>query len=228
MSAPETSDTATQTAAPNESTIELPIPADSSQPTPKPDPTPAPTSTGTARSQNSETFTVSSSVSPSPSATPVGLSTSQKMRVEVPNVLPVDPRANSRILPPVILSGPKYVLACIRSSNLYFDLYAKNSAQSNFNDEQLVSGDMTSELLVTGTTDQVLALINSYGGLRATALRDGIGGQYATLSFLAMTEPSLDSTFCGQRTAENFRIIYFRPLGLGMDLIKNGLVLKNR
>ena len=226
VSAPDTGGTPSPSDSPTDIPTDAPIPSDTSQPSP--DPTPTSSATGAARSQNSETFTVPSSISPSPTPTPVGLSASQKMRVEIPNILPVDPRANSRNLPSVILSGPKYVLACIRGSNLYFDIHTKNSAQSIFHDEQLVSGDMTSELLITGTTNQVLALLNSYGGLRAVALRDGIGGQYATLSFVAMTEPSLDSTFCGQRSSDNFRIIYFRPLGLVMELIKNGLVLTNR
>jgi len=224
--APEASGEPIPADTPTDTPSEVPIPTDTTVASPSPsaiaspDPTSAPSDAGT------ETTTVFVDESPSPSPTPVGPLENQNMRVDVPNALPVDPRATSRTLPAINLGGPRYLLACIDGANLYFDVYAKNSPQSFFNNEQLVSGDMTPQLLISGTTAQVLAVINSYGGMRAVATRSAIGGLYARLSFVAMTEPTLEPEFCRQGSPSNFRIVYFRSLGLGMNLIKNSLVLK--
>lgn len=212
---------------PTDEPSEVPIPLDSTQPNPSPSPTPSSSSLPGASPTPSDTTTAIAQPSPSPSPTPVAPLNSQSMRISVPSVLPVDPRAISRNLPEVILIGPRYLLACIEGSNVYFDIYLKSSAQAIFNNEQLVSGDMTSQLLISGTTAQVLAIINSYGGLKATSTRGAIGNLYARLSFVAMNEPTLDRSFCGQGANANLRFIQFRTLGLEKNVIKNSLVLKS-
>ena len=211
-------------ATPTDAPSEVPIPVDSTEPTPSPSPKP---SAGSVAQASNTAWDTSTALTPSPTPTPVAPLINQSMRISVPGVLPVDPRATSRNLPSVILSGPRYLLACIAGSNLYFDIYSKNSAQAFFNNEQLVSGDMTSRLLISGTTDQVLAIINSYGGLKAVSTRNSIGNLYARLSFVAMNEPTLDFSFCEQGSNANLRIIQFRPLALEKNVIKNDLVLKN-
>lgn len=223
--APEVSGEPIPADTPTDTPSEVPIPTDTTQASPSPSAMPSPDATR-APVESVETRTAFVDESPSPSPTPVGPLADQRMRVNIPNVLPVDPRATSRLLPAINLDGPRYLLACIEGSNLYFDIYAKNSPQSFFNNEQLVSGDMTSQLLISGTTDQVLAIINSYGGMKAVATRSAMGGLYARMSFVAMTEPTLESAFCTQGSPSNFRIVYFRGLGLGMNLIKNSLVLR--
>ena len=101
-----------------------------------------------------------------------------------------------------------------------------SSVQSNFNNEQLVSGDRSSQLLISGTTDQVVAIVNSYSGLKAVSTRSAIGGLSARMSFVAMNEPTLDSSFCGQGSPANLRVIQFRSLQLEKNLIKNSVDLK--
>lgn len=226
MPAPEVSGEPIPADTPTDTPSEVPIPTDTTVASPSPSAMPSPDATRAPSDAGTETTTVFVDESPSPSPTPVGPLADQRMRVNIPNVLPVDPRATSRNLPAINLGGPRYLLACIEGSNLYFDIYAKNSPQSFFNSEQLVSGDMTSQLLISGTTEQVLAIMNSYGGMKAVATRSAIGSLYARLSFVAMTEPTLESAFCNQGSPSNFRIVYFRGLGLGMNLIKNSLVLK--
>ncbi len=205
---------------------EIPIPSDSTQASPAASPEPnggAPLGSPTS---STETTSALSQQSPSPSPTPVAPLKNQSMRLSVPSVLPVDPRATSRSLPALVLIGPRYLLACIEGSNLSFDIYSKNSVQSNFNNEQLVSGDMSSQLLISGTTDQVVAIVNSYSGLKAVSTRSAIGGLSVRMSFVAMNEPTLDSSFCGQGSPANLRVIQFRSLQIEKNLIKNSVDLK--
>ena len=210
--------TASPALAPELSEVAIPVdPAMATQ-------SPSPSQSATAGNSSAESVTASSS--PSPTATPAAALKNQSMRVEIPSILPVDPRATSRNFPAILVSGPRYLLACLTGSNLFFDVYAKNSVQSSFNGEELVSGDGSSQLMITGTVDQVLAIFNSFGGLRATSARNAIGGLYANVSLVAMNQPSLNPIFCGQSAPANFRFIQFRPLALGMNLIKNDVNLK--
>jgi hypothetical protein len=146
------------------------------------------------------------------------------MRIDMPSILPVDPRALSRYLPAINIAGPEYVLACMTSSNVIFDLYKKNSSDSTFNGEHLVSGDFSQSVVVSGTAAQVEAIFNSYNGLRMLTMVSAISGAYATFSFVAISQPSLDASMCSHSV--NTRTLFFRPLGLGLDLIKNGVTLK--
>jgi hypothetical protein len=148
------------------------------------------------------------------------------MRVNIPTVLPVDPRAIFRSLPSVNISGPQFLLACINASAMNFDIYAKNSSDAFFNGTRLATGDLTSDLLISGTTDQVVAILNSYGGMRLSGANRPIGGLYLNLRLTALTAPSLDPVHCGQGSPANTRTIYLRSLELGQNLIKNGITLK--
>jgi hypothetical protein len=54
--------------------------------------------------------------------------------------------------------------------------------------------------------------------------RGSISGAVATFAFVAVSQPVLDASICSRSV--NTRTLYFRPLGLGLELKKNGLVLK--
>jgi len=224
--APTVSSEPTPEITPTVEPSEIPIPSDSTQASPSPSPKPTAVAPPGTSSSPVDTNTALSQQSPSPSPTPVTPLKNQSMRLSVPSVLPVDPRATSRSLPALVLFGPRYLLACIEGSNLSFDIYLKNSVQSNFNNEQLVSGDRSSQLLISGTTEQVVAIVNSYSGLKAVSTRSAIGGLSARMSFVATNEPTLDSSFCGQGSPANLRVIQFRSLELEKNLIKNSLDLK--
>ena len=173
-----------------------------------------------------ETSTVSesptASASPSP-RTPEPIA-NQGMRIDMPSSLPVDPRALSRNLPAINISGPDYVLACMNSANAIFDTYRKNSADSYFNGERLASGDFSQGLMITGTAAQVEAIINSYGGLRMVSLRGTISEAVANFAFVAVSQPVLNASICSRSV--NTRALTFRSLGIGLELKKNGLTLK--
>lgn len=222
--APTASSEPTPEITPTAEPSEIPIPSDSTQASPAA--SPEPNGGAPLGSPSSSAETTSALIQQSPSPTPVAPLKNQSMRLSVPSVLPVDPRATSRSIPALVLIGPRYLLACIEGSNLSFDIYLKNSVQSNFNNEQLVSGDRSSQLLISGTTDQVVAIVNSYSGLKAVSTRSAIGGLSARMSFVAMNEPTLDASFCGQGSPANLRVIQFRSLELEKNLIKNSVDLK--
>lgn len=209
---------------PSESASDAPadliIPIDPSAPSPSPAPSANSASPGDPNSMvdSPDSMTVGGSATASPESI-------QTLQLNIPTVLPVDPRALFSYLPPINVSGSRYLLACLRGNNLLFDVYAKNSRDSFFNEVQLVEGDLTSDLLISGTTDQVVAILNSGGGTRIVGARGPLGGLYLSLTLIALTSPSLDPVHCGQASAMNSRTIYLRALGLGMDLIKNGISL---
>ena len=205
---PQPSPSESQTAASNDSIIP---PGTSS---------PSPIASGSAATSG-KSDSATASASPTPAAV-----SNQVMRVNLPAILPVDPRAIFRSLPSVNISGPQYLLACIHGSNISFDIYAKTSSDAIFNGQRLASGDLTSDLLISGTTDQVVAILNSYGGMRLTGTKGPLGGLYLNLRLIALSAPSLDSVHCGQGSSANSRTIYLRSLQLGQNLIKNDITLK--
>ena len=207
---PQPSQSESQTAASSDSII----PPGASTPSPS-------ASSSAAATGRSDSATASASPTPTPAAV-----ANQVMRVNIPTVLPVDPRAIFRSLPSVNISGPQYLLACINASAMNFDIYAKNSSDAFFNGARLATGDLTSDLFISGTTDQVVAILNSYGGMRLIGANRPIGGLYLSLRFTALTAPSLDPVHCGQGSPANTRTIYLRSLEFGQNLIKNGITLK--
>ena len=209
---PAPSDTSTVSESPSPS--EAPIPSSS------PSAQGSSAQGSSAPPQSTETQTASASPSPRPPE-PIA---NQGMRIDFPSILPVDPRALSRNLPAINISGPDFILACINSSNAIFDIYRKNAPDSYFNGEHLASGDFSQSLLISGTAAQVEAIINSYNGLRMVSLQGSISGAVATFAFIAVSQPVLNTSMCSRSV--NTRTLHFRPLALGLDLIKNGVTLK--
>ena len=205
--APSLSDTATASQSPSPSESATPSPNPSGQ-------------NSSASPSASDTQTASASPSPRPPEA----TSNQAIRIDLPSVLPVDPRALSRILPAINISGPQYLLACLNSSNLIFDLQQKNVSDSISEGDRLLTGDFSQNVMISGTADQVKALINSSNGLRMVSLRGAISSARASFSFIAVSRPVLSASICSQSL--NTRTLSFRPLGLGMDLLKNSIILK--
>ena len=212
--APTSETTTTTTTTSETSTVtESPTPTESAT---------ASASPSVSNSNSSDTQTASASPSPKP---PAAIA-SQGMRIDLTSVLAVDPRALSRVLPAINLSGPQYLLACLNSSSLIFDIQQKNVPDSISGGELLLIGDYSQTMMISGATPQVEALINSYNGLRMVSLRGAISSASATFSFIAVSRPVLSTSICAQSV--NTRALSFRPLGLGMDLLKNSVILKKQ
>ena len=88
----------------------------------------------------------------------------------------------------------------------------------------MLTGDFSQNVMVSGTADEVEALINSSNGLRMVSIRGSIASASASFSFIAVSRPVLSASICSQSL--NIRTLSFRPLGLGMDLLKNSIILK--
>ena len=148
----------------------------------------------------------------------------QTIRINVASVIPVDPRAHRSTVPAISITGPEYLLVCMQGANLSFDVNAGNSTNGS---GVLVSGDISSRALISGTTAQVNAIINGAGGTKILGLAGPVGGHYAVFNFVALSHPSLEQAFCNLGSPTNNRVIYLRALGINRSLIKGSIKLKN-
>jgi hypothetical protein len=170
------------------------------------------------------------STSPSPSASatppPVTALANQSMQLRVPTSLLVDPRARTASISELFISGPQNLLVCITSGSLVSDVYLKNFSDSDFGAQTLVTGDRTSNLKVTGSADQVLAILNGAQGVRVSSPSATIATHNLNFRFVATSAPTLDAKLCEKGSPANSRTLTFRELGLGIEMKKGDVILK--
>ena len=201
---------------------------DAPTPTPEPapvvDPTPTPDASPSADPAPSETAspapTDSASPSPSPSPTklPPHAIANQNMFVRAANAVHVDPRANSAFITPVEVYAPSLILACTSSGGAMLDVSVKN-AVNNIEPNTLV-GDYSNYIRISGSSDQVMSIINSFNGLRALSFSRRIAYQHLLFRFVAISEPTLDAKLCNDGNPSNNRIISIVPFGIDIDMKK--------
>lgn len=187
---------------------------DSATATPEATFTPAPVDTSTI----GETLTVISI-----KETVTALVTQPKFLIKAPATLTIDPRAMAKYLPQLSISGSEYVLACITGSNVNFDIAGKRLASDGVVNRQIIVGDLTSALFVSGKTVDVLNLINSEGGLLAFSSAGGLANRSISIELVAMSNPGVQRTFCD--FAKSFTTVTFRSMGLDMSTNKSGINL---
>jgi hypothetical protein len=147
--------------------------------------------------------------------------------LKIPGTLAIDPRANSYFVPSIYLSGSKYSLVCISSSGINFDVANKRVSDDRSDTSTvMVLGDGGSNLRIAGRTAEVLAVINSGGGLFAYTNSGGLRDRSSTISVIATNKATIDATFCGAATSANSKAISFRALGLQVDTKKGSGRLK--
>ena len=183
-------------------------------PTTSPSPDPSPSAS------DSPTPSPSDSVSPSPSPTklPPHAIANQSMFVRAASVVRADPRAQSVFITPVELYAPSLILACISSSGASLDVSVKN-AVNNIEPNTLI-GDYSNYIRISGSSDQVINIINSFNGLRALSLSRRITDQHLLFRFVAISEPTLDAKLCNDGNPSNNRIINIIPFGVDLDMKK--------
>ena len=108
---------------------------------------------------------------------------------------------------------------------LYFDVNGANSTNTS---GLLISGQMTSRVLISGLTADVNALLNSRGGTKIQGSVTPIAGQYVVFDFVAMSRPSINEIFCSKGSWANARLLYLRPLGINLSLIKGPVKMKHK
>jgi hypothetical protein len=203
------------------------------------EPSPSPSSeTVTAQTAPAETPTATATATGSPSPTPTAsdepipevdapLNSQPVYTIRAQQSIAIDPRADKYFLPPLVIDGPEFTLACIGSPSVSFDIGSKMASDNNPDTSTVaVGGDRSSHVYLAGPTQAVAALLNSGGGLFAYATSFGLKGKYLTLTLVATSAPTLDPEFCSAASGANIRIISFRTIGLQVDTRKGSGTLK--
>lgn len=207
---------------------------------------PIATETPTATASPAPTFTPEPEVSrpavASPSESPfaessetataglpgVPLETQTAYVVKVPTTIAVDPRALSRFMPHIYVTNPnpeiEYTMVCVSGAGLRFDVKQKGAAHNQVEGEELISGDLSGQVIVSAETARAIELVNSYQGLFMSSTGGGISGRSLTFRFVAVSKPVADPAYCG--AARSGAITTIRPLGLDQSTVKGGGRLK--
>jgi hypothetical protein len=177
-------------------------------------PAPAPVDTSTI----AETLTVISIKD-----TTTALAAQPKFTIKAPAILTIDPRARTKYLPQLSISGSEYLLACITGANVNLDISGKRLSSDGVANGQIIVGDLTSALFVSGKTADVVNLINSGGGLLAYSTGAGLADRSIFIELVAMSNPGVKRTFCD--FAKSSTTVTFRSMGLEMTTNKSGIDL---
>jgi len=217
------------------STYVEPTPEASSEPIPSESPSPETSAEATPSPENTEPapeYSVAPATSETATAVPIieadaPLNPQPKYNLKIPGTLAIDPRANSYFVPSIYLSGSKYTLVCINGYGINFDLLNKRISDDRLETRTvMVLGDGGPTLRIAGLTSEVLAVINSGGGLFAYTNNGGLRDRSAAISVIATNKATIDSSFCGAATPANSRAFSFRALGLQVDTKKGSGRLK--
>lgn len=157
---------------------------------------------------------------------PMPLEIQPRYLLQIPGSVAVDPRASAAYLPHINIIAPEaeYTMACIQGSGLILDVLTKKASTTSPQGPDFLIGDRSNQLLISGTTDRVVALINSYGGLFVSAGDKGVAGKSLTYSFVAVTKPVVQLDFCAFAQSEASTSI--RPLGISQSTVKGQGTLK--
>ena len=196
-----------------------PDPTPPTDPTPTPtDPTPTPDPTPSVTPSASPSDSPSPTPSPTPTKLPPHAIANQNMFVRAASAVRADPRANSVFITPIEVYAPSLILACISSGGAMLDVSVKNSV-NNIEPNTLV-GDYSNYIRISGSSDQVMNIINSFNGLRALSFSRGIAYQHLLFRFVAISEPTLDAKLCNDGNPSNNRIVSVIPFGVDLDMKK--------
>jgi len=187
-------------------------------PTPTADP--APTNTATASPTPTPT--------PSPTPTPPHAITDQRMVINAPQSVAVDPRAHSVYLPQISVSNNGSLLICATTNLTSLDIGYGDTPKSDGKDlpTLIINGSNSSRLQIAGVGNQAVFLLNGSRGVRAYSNGRGVAGSYINLQFVALSEPSVNPSLCSSGNLSNNRTIYLRSLDLDLNMVKGEVRLK--
>ena len=233
--APTVADVMTQEDPGPVSTYVEPTPEPSTETTTSQTPTPQASASDTSTAQSPEPdpeYSVAPASSDTATAEPIieadaPLSPQPKYTIKIPETFAIDPRANTYFLPSIYLAGSKFTLVCINGTGINFYLANKRiSDDSSDTKTVMVLGDGSSNLRIAGRTAEVLAVINSGGGLFTYTNSGGLRDRSGLISVVATNKATIDSAFCGKASSANTKAFTFRGLGLQVDTKKGSGRLK--
>ena len=195
---------------------------------PAPTFTPEPVVSRPAVATASESPFVESSESATAELPGVPLETQTAYLVKAPSTIAVDPRALNRFMPHIYVTNPnpdiQYTMVCVSGAGLRFDVKQKGAAHNQVEGDELISGDLSGQVIVSAETARAIELVNSYQGLFMTSTGGGISGRSLTFRFVAVSKPVVDPSYCS--AARSGAITTIRPLGLDQSTVKGGGRLK--
>ena len=207
-----------------------PIVAETSTASASPAPTftPEPVVSRPAVASPSESPFLESSESATAELPGVPLETQTAYLVKAPSTIAVDPRALNRFMPHIYVTNPnpdiQYTMVCVSGAGLRFDVKQKGAAHNQVEGDELISGDLSGQVIVSAETARAIELVNSYQGLFMTSTGGGISGRSLTFRFVAVSKPVVDPSYCS--AARSGAITTIRPLGLDQSTVKGGGRLK--
>lgn len=181
---------------------------------------PSPSASETTQEQSaletSDSDTTTVSAKPNPA---VALS-DQSMRVSLQSRVSVDPRAQIAKLPPIEISGPAFVLACIYTQNAIVDVISKGIVDDQQAQNLFLLGDLSSSLAISGQSELVASAIRSAGSARISSLGQRISTASLRIQVVAIDKMAQDATLCSQFAPANQRTVRFLPIGVDLGLKK--------
>ena len=190
--------------------------------------TPEPDVSRPAVATPSESPFVESSESATAELPGVPLETQTAYLVKAPATIAVDPRALNRFMPHIYVTNPnpdiEFTMVCVSGAGLRFDVKQKGAAHNQLEGDELISGDLSGQVILSAETARAIELLNSYQGLFMTSTGGGIAGRSLTLRFVAVSKPVVDPSYCS--AARSGAITTIRPLGLDQSTVKGGGRLK--
>ena len=166
----------------------------------------SPTASASPQPTASITYSDSETATPAPTYAPT-----QDVKIRIPAKFPVDPRATSVHISPILISGGEILLVCMSVDNAILQL-------SGGDKDLLIEGNGTKNLRISGDGAAVNALLNAGRGLRLVATAK-INGAVVTTRAASMTAASVDSDLCAG--AEKVFRSSISAMGLGMNTVKN-------
>jgi len=190
--------------------------------------TPEPVVSRPAVATPSESPFVESSESATAELPGVPLETQTAYLVKAPTTIAVDPRALNRFMPHIYVTNPnpdiEFTMVCVSGAGLRFDVKQKGAAHNQVEGDELISGDLSGQVILSAETARAIELLNSYQGLFMTSTGGGISGRSLTFRFVAVSKPVVDPSYCS--AARSGAITTIRPLGLDQSTVKGGGRLK--
>jgi len=205
-------------------------PAPTNSPAPSDSPSPGPTSSSApVASPAPSSPTTSSAPVPTPSDSPTAIASptpvpphaisDQNIQIEVPATVSIDPRAHSVFLPRLQVGKVDTLLVCgySNATGVYFgaNLPGVQSA-----------GSGTPFFRIAGPAQLVMATLNGDMGARVLSTSRAVTGSVVSLSFVALSKPSIDQGLCNSGSPSNNRTISFRSLSMDLNMVKDPVRLK--
>ncbi len=156
--------------------------------------------------------------------TVTALAIQPKFQFKLPSNLLVDPRAQAKFLPNSSVAGSEYVLACITGNGINSDVLQKRVGSDQNSNGIVVVGDLSANLYLSASADNLNATLNSANGLLAFSNGRSIANRSLSFRFIAVNKPGVDPKLCNQ--AKSAFTVNFLPMGLDLGIVKTEIKLK--